>query len=332
LRIKGNIWFSGTLVNRCFALGQSLLCSDVKGQAELANAPSVQQGNMASIVCALLRTQSKSLGVIHLDRGPQQARFTQEDLFLADAIAAQVSVGVEAAQAMRKQRDTFIQTVAAMSQAVELRDLYTGGHTQRVTRFALLLADAFNLPITERRKIEIGTALHDIGKIGVPDAILHKPGRLTSQEFEQMKTHAAKGAMLQNIPDLEPILPMVRNHHERWDGQGYPDGLAGEQIPFPARIVALADAFDAMTSDRPYRRGMPVDKAFAELQDHAGKHFDPACVEAFLRMRPQVEAIVTQPARSPIPARPDPRWSQAGQREDEDAPRGKAPCAVGFSA
>jgi HD-GYP domain-containing protein (c-di-GMP phosphodiesterase class II) len=153
-----------------------------------------------------------------------------------------------------------------------------------------MLAEALKLSALDRYYIQIGTPLHDIGKIGIDDAILRKPDRLTKEEFEQMKLHTLKGAaILETIPALRPVIPIVRHHHERWDGRGYPDRLASNQIEQVARIVAVADAFDAMTSDRPYRPAMPPDAAFAELLKQAGTHFDPVCVQAFLSLRAQVE-------------------------------------------
>ena len=149
------------------------------------------------------------------------------------------SVAERPPQATDQGNDLFLQIVTAMAQAVELRDKYTGGHTQRVTNYALLLADQLELPLEQKRHLQIGTPLHDIGKIGVDDAILRKNGRLTAEEYEAMKAHTVQGSeILETIPELKPILPIVRNHHERWNGAGYPDGLAGEQIPLLARIVA----------------------------------------------------------------------------------------------
>jgi HD-GYP domain-containing protein (c-di-GMP phosphodiesterase class II) len=147
----------------------------------------------------------------------------------------------------------------------------------------------------DRYHLQIGTPLHDIGKIGISDAILRKPSHLTPDEVEYMKTHTTKGAaMIELIPHLAPVLPIVRNHHERWDGQGYPDGLAGSAIPYLARIVAVADAFDAMTTDRPYRPSMPTDQAFKQIHDGAGRQFDPVCARAFLKIRPRIEELHRQ--------------------------------------
>jgi putative nucleotidyltransferase with HDIG domain len=249
-------------------------------------ARSISEGAMASVLCVLLRTPRKKLGVLHLDRSPLQKPFTEDDLHLADALAANVSAGIESAQLLRKERNLFFNTITILAQAVELRDNYTGGHTNRVTNYSLLLAKELDLSEEEVHLIKIGTPLHDIGKIGIDDAILRKPGRLTAEEFKTMQSHTVQGAkILETIPDLHSVIPIVRSHHERWDGRGYPDGLLGEAIPSLARIVAVADAFDAMTSDRPYRKGMPADIAFAEVRKQSGLQFDPKCAEAFLAIR-----------------------------------------------
>jgi putative nucleotidyltransferase with HDIG domain len=281
--------FSQNLAQRAFSRGESILCSSVEEDSELAMAQSISQGAMASVLCVLLRTPRKRLGVLHLDRGPLQKPFTKDDLNLADALAASVSAGIESAQLLRKQRDLFYSTITMLAQAVELRDQYTGGHTARVTEYSLLLGNQLDLPPDQMHLIRIGTPLHDIGKIGIDDAILRKPGRLTPQEFDIMKTHTTKGAkILEQVPDLESVVPIVRSHHERWDGGGYPDRLRGEEIPYLARIVSVADAFDAMTSDRPYRPGMAPEVAFTEVEKQRGKQFDPECASAFLAIRQRI--------------------------------------------
>jgi hypothetical protein len=287
--------YSKTLAERCFDAGESLLCRDVSSDAALVTAGSVRVGAMASIICALLRSPRKRLGVLQLDRGPFQEPFGEDAFYLADAIAAIVSVGIESAQLVEAQRDQFIQTVTSLARAVEMRDQYTGDHTHRVTNYALLLAEELRVPPAERYQLQIGTPLHDIGKIGIDDAILRKRGPLTSDEFEEMKLHTVKGAaILESILSLAPMIPIVRHHHERWDGQGYPDRLARDGIALTARIVCVADAFDAMTSDRPYRKALAAEEAFLELQRKAGSHFDPACVQAFLRTRAHIEGLLRQ--------------------------------------
>lgn len=287
--------FSGTLVKRCFDIGESILCEDVAADDGLMLARSVRHGAMSSVICALLRTPRKRVGILHLDRGIMEEPFNENDLYFADAIAASVAVGIETAQLVEQQREQFIQTVTTLARAVEVRDQYTGDHMRRVTDFSLLLAEELKLSSNEKYQIQIGTPLHDIGKIGIDDAILRKPGKLTQGEFEAMKTHTTKGAsLLDSMFHLVPMIPIVKHHHERWDGSGYPDGLAKDQIPLIARIVSVADAFDAMTSDRPYRPAMPAERAFLELVGKAGTHFDPNCVYAFTRLREKIEARLKQ--------------------------------------
>jgi putative nucleotidyltransferase with HDIG domain len=282
----GRFQFSQSLANRCFGRSESILCQKIEEDAELAMARSIAEGTMASVLCVLLRTPRRSLGVLHLDRGPLQKPFTTDDLRLADAMAANVSAGIECAQLVRKQRDLFLDTITILAQAVELRDECTGNHTYRVTQYSILLAEELKVPQDQIDLLRIGVPLHDIGKIGIDDAILRKPDKLTPEEFDIMKTHTVKGAeIVQTIPDLKPIVPIVRSHHERWDGNGYPDRLSGEAISALARIVALADAFDAMTQDRPYRKGMPAQVAFAEIEKQAGKQFDPNFAAGFLRIQ-----------------------------------------------
>ncbi|MFO0928941.1 MAG: HD domain-containing protein [Gemmataceae bacterium] len=285
--------FSQSLATRCFERGESILCKQVDDDPEVAMARSIAEGQMSSVLCVLLRTPRRSLGVLHLDRGPLEAPFLEDDLHLADALAASVSAGIECAQLLRKQRDLFLDTINILADAVELRDAYTGNHTQRVTTYALLLAEHMQEPMgltaDQMHLLRIGTPLHDVGKIGIPDAILLKPGKLDDDEFDVMKKHTVMGAEIVNrVPDLRPIIPIVRSHHERWDGRGYPDGQEGAMIDPLARIVSLADAFDAMTSDRPYRKGMPATVAFDIIQKEIGKQFDPVIARGFLDIRGQI--------------------------------------------
>jgi putative nucleotidyltransferase with HDIG domain len=288
----GRFQYSRKMAQRCFNRGESILCCSVEDDLELKGQQSIAEGTMASVLCVLLRTPRKRLGVLHLDRSYWQKPFTSEDLHLADALAAHVSAGIECAQLLRKQRDLFLNTITILAQAVELRDEYTGGHTARVNNYSLLLATQLKLGSKEIQLLQMGTPLHDIGKIGIDDAILRKPDRLTPEEYAIMQTHTVKGAeIVRTIPDLHSVIPIVRSHHERWDGKGYPDKLAGEAIPLLARIVAVADAFDAMTSNRPYHKDKkphPPGYAFEEVRKMAGTQFDPECAKAFLEIEKQI--------------------------------------------
>ncbi len=292
----GRFHYSKKLARRCYASGVSLLYSTLTADEESKTSQSITDGAMASVLCVLLRTPRKRLGVLHLDRSFWQNPFTEDDLHLADALAAHVSAAIESAQLLRRQKEQFLKTVTVLAQAVELRDDYTGNHTQRVTRYATMLGEKLELPDDQIELIKIGGPLHDIGKIGIDDAILRKPGRLTPEEYDLMKTHTTKGAeILSSIPELEPIIPIVRSHHERWDGGGYPDGLKGEVIPLLARIVAVADAFDAMTSNRPYHKNKKGQSwAFAELERESGKQFDPVAAATFVRMREEIICAMSE--------------------------------------
>jgi putative nucleotidyltransferase with HDIG domain len=280
--------YSQRLAQRAFGRGESILCHSAD-DPELASARSINEGTMDSVLCVLLRTPRKRLGVLHLDRGPLQPRFGAADLQLADALAASVSAGIESARLLRQQRDLFLNTITMLAQAVELRDQYTGGHTARVTAYSLMLAAELKVSADDMELIRVGTPLHDIGKIGIDDAILRKPERLTADEYALMKLHTVKGdEILATCAELSAVRPIVRSHHERWDGGGYPDGLAGEAISPLARIVAVADAFDAMTSNRPYRLGMSPEAAFAEMARQSGRQFDPRCAAGFLAIRDRI--------------------------------------------
>jgi putative nucleotidyltransferase with HDIG domain len=188
---------------------------------------------------------------------------------------------------------TYDATLAALSSALDVRDTETEGHARRVVRYMQLIADELKVPVEQHATLRRGALLHDIGKIGVPDHILRKPGPLTENEWFTMKMHPDLGAkIIANVPFLEEVAVIIRAHHERWDGNGYPEGLAGEAIPLGARIFAVADSFDAMTSDRPYRRGRQLDGALAEIERCAGTQFDPQVVAAFLAVSMQrIEAI-----------------------------------------
>lgn len=177
----------------------------------------------------------------------------------------------------------YIETIRMLAAAVEARDPYTGNHLERVTHYTLAIAAVLEWRGEPLKHAEMGAILHDIGKIGIQDAVLRKTGPLTSDEWEHMKTHPVVGSrLLTGISFLGPVVPYVRCHHERFDGRGYPDGLKGKEIPIGGRLIAIADTFDAITTRRPYKPALSVEYAIAEITAQAGRQFDPEMVEAFL--------------------------------------------------
>lgn len=204
---------------------------------------------------------------------------------LCTSLLCQVASGVENAQLFQSMKRMIIDVVVAFALAIESRDAYTGGHVTRVTAYSMAIGEKLKLSDEMISRLRLGGMLHDIGKIAVPDVVLNKPGRLTDEEFAIMKSHAAVGdAIVRPIPQLRPLADIVRHHHERFDGRGYPDGLAGQGIPYLARITAVADTFDAMTSDRPYRKGLPYDVAYTEIVGCKGTQFDPDIADVFLSL------------------------------------------------
>ena len=194
----------------------------------------------------------------------------------------------------RELHDTRLAVIRRLGRAAEFRDNETGNHIVRMSRTSALLAEGLGWSATEVDLMLNASPMHDVGKIGIPDAILFKPGKLDPQEFEVMKTHARIGAELLSGDD-SPLFVLAREialtHHEKWDGTGYPQGLAGEAIPQSGRIVAVADVFDALTSSRPYKRAWPVEEALRYIREGAGKHFDPAVVAIFEQRFDEVLAI-----------------------------------------
>jgi putative nucleotidyltransferase with HDIG domain len=178
---------------------------------------------------------------------------------------------------------SYMATVRALSNAVEARDAYTGKHAERVTAYGIEISRAIGLDLADGQALEFGFLLHDIGKVAIPDAILYKPGKLTEKERALMAQHPVIGAeIVREIDFLGEATKVVRFHHERWDGSGYPDGLAGEDIPLAARVFAVADVLDALTSDRPYRPASSLAVARGMIVEASGSQFDPHVVEAFI--------------------------------------------------
>jgi putative nucleotidyltransferase with HDIG domain len=232
-----------------------------------------------AVVVARLRESART-GV--LPEFPSSRRGVREIRELTDSFN-------HAAVSIRDGRDqlvrAYVEFVSSLASALDARDPYTAGHSLRVSEYSCAIARMMNVPEREQELIRVGALLHDIGKIGISDAVLQKPGRLTSEEEELIRQHPVIGRkILECVQGFDAYLPVVELHHENWDGLGYPRGLKGEETPRTARIVKVADAYDAMTSDRPYRRGMAHDEAIRVLKENAGTQLDPAAVQAFLAL------------------------------------------------
>ena len=206
-------------------------------------------------------------------------------------------------RAARENHELFINSIRALAAAIDAKDPYTRGHSERVARYASLVAREMGLSSEDVRRVRLSALLHDVGKIGIDDRILRKPTALTEEEFEIMKSHPVKGAaIMEAIPQLRDVIPGMKHHHERWEGGGYPEGLRGEDIPLQARIVSVADTFDAMTTTRPYQRAMDIRFVFQRLRDLAGNRFDPSVVEALIQSYEKGELVPI--AREEAPAEP----------------------------
>lgn len=177
----------------------------------------------------------------------------------------------------------YISTVKSLAAAIDAKDPYTRGHSERVTRFSILIAKELGLDDKTQRDVQLSALLHDVGKIGVPISILRKKDKLTDEDWKHIRRHPVLGAeIISPITQLKELVRNIRYHHERYDGKGYPDSLEGEDIPLISRILAVADTFDALTSERPYRNGLSDKAALEEMEIVKGTQLDPACVEAFL--------------------------------------------------
>jgi putative nucleotidyltransferase with HDIG domain len=242
--------------------------------------------NPRSVLCVPIMLREKPTGVIFLANYQEGHAFTDDHRRLLTALAAQAAIAIDNAKLFKDRQDLFIGSLNALANAVDARDPYTAGHSGRVTQYALTIARYMNWEPGNSeawRRMRQGGLLHDIGKIAVPDAILAKPGRLTDEEFEIMKTHPSKGyEILKDLSMLTDELKIVRSHHERFDGKGYPDRKKGDELPIYVWIVSGADALDAMTSDRPYRKGMSFEVAMSEVEKGAGSHFHPTVAAAML--------------------------------------------------
>jgi len=253
--------------------------------AQIEGAPDI--GAM-SLALAPLHLDSDRVGCIAAVAPEGHFEPSGKRMRLLAGIAHQAKLAIQNASSFQSLEDTFLSTVEALANALEANDEYTSSHARWITDMALEVGRELSLDASTLKRLELGALFHDIGKIGIPASILTKPGPLTPEERAVIETHPELGErILAPISRLEDVRPIVRHCHERWDGAGYPDGKAAEDIPIEARVILVCDAFHAMTTDRPYRSRLPVEEAFRRLEESSGSQFDPDVVEAFIRLAPQ---------------------------------------------
>lgn len=261
--------------------------------AELSDAERAvaESRRLCTVLYVPLILKSRVEGVVIVGSQDEPiAELADADVDLCRTLSAHMALAISNARLYESSqraaddlRSAYDATLEGWSRALELRDEETSGHTQRAASLAVELAIMLGMPAEEIAHVRRGALLHDIGKMAVPDCILRKPGPLTEEEWEVMRKHPVHAQeFLSHIDYLRPAMDIPYCHHERWDGSGYPIGLAGEDIPLAARIFAVIDVFDALTSDRPYRDAWSIDRALAHIESNSGTHFDPAVVEAFL--------------------------------------------------
>ena len=237
-----------------------------------------------NVICVPVKVKDKTIGVLEAINKFGGGSFSEDDVAIFQSLADQVAVALDNARLLAEIEGLFFQTAESLADAIEKRDPYTGGHTKRVTTYSIAIGEQLNLGPDEMRWLKLAAILHDIGKIGVEDQILRKEDKLTEEEYNQMKKHTLMGAeIIGHIKQLHGIIPGLKYHHEKIDGKGYPEGLADGSIPLIAKIVAVADTFDAMTSDRPYRKALTKETAFHELRRCVGTQFDKDLVDSFIK-------------------------------------------------
>jgi putative nucleotidyltransferase with HDIG domain len=239
---------------------------------------------VATLLGVPMLIKNKVIGAIVASDKISGEPFRSYDLKLLIAVATEAALAIENSRLRQRLNELFMNTVEALASAIDQKSPWTAGHSHRVTEIAQAIGHELGLDQESLQKLKIASLLHDIGKLGIPEEVLDQPGRLKASMFANIRAHPVKGAdIIKHIKPLADILPAIRHHHERYDGKGYPDGLADDEIPLAARIISVADAFDAMTTDRPYRKAMSIEKAATQLLMDKNKQWDEKIVKALLK-------------------------------------------------
>ena len=232
-----------------------------------------------------LKPRETMLGVIQVCNKKGNSSYSYEDMDLLKILGSQIAFVIQNAELFNNLEKAYLDTLSALTNAIDAKDSYTRGHSDRVTELSVRLAKEAKVENSDLEKIRLGGMLHDIGKIGIPENILNKPGRLDDHEFEVIKSHPVMGvSILGGVEFLQNVVPIIKHHHERYGGNGYPDKLKGGDIPFLARIVSIADTYDAMTTNRPYRKALTIEESLKEIERCKGTQFDPELADLFVKM------------------------------------------------
>lgn len=276
---------SQNLIKQVFEENTGLLIEDTWGQSggDSGDSTAMKTGEPAkSVLCVPVVDKDQTVGLLYFETLRELHSFSEQDLQMVTAVAAPLGVQIRNIQIREQIEQAYVDTLSVLANAIEARDHYTVGHTWRVTKLALAMVQRMGCTQEQYRWTQMGGILHDIGKIAIEDSILRKPGPLSPEEYQKMQLHPEHGArILKDVEFLKPVIPYVLFHQERWDGKGYPFGLNGDEIPWEGRLLAVCDAFDAMTSHRPYRRVMEAQEAFDQIWMNRGKQFDPEMVDIF---------------------------------------------------
>ena len=313
-KASGAVTLSKTVVNDVLEKGISAFTDDALADERYVGGESIVRQRIRSVMCAPMRTTDEILGVLYVDS--QMAReFSEAELELLAAVGNQAGIALHRAKLMAEVERLFLDVMRAIASIIDAKDGYTHKHSERVAAFGVRIARHLGFDADSRAIVELSGLLHDVGKIGVPDAILNKPGKLTESEFAQMRLHPVHGArILSNIQSqrVVSILPGVKCHHERWDGKGYPDGLKAEEIPLLGRVLGVADFLDALTSDRSYRKGLTLEEALNMVKELEGKAFDPVVVKAAVELHEKGELA--------LPSTPNPDVTKVEEPTATEAP------------
>ncbi|NQU95128.1 MAG: HD domain-containing protein [Candidatus Omnitrophica bacterium] len=253
------------------------------GSKEMNIPPEEEYLSYNNMLCVPIMEKSVVIGVLGVSNLKDTGKIDTEDLFLLENLAGQLAIAIENLKLSRDLEKTYYETLLTLARAVEAKDAYSAGHLERVGRYVMKLADRLNINEETKKVLKGGAVLHDLGKLGIRDEILKKEGKFTPEEYEIMKHHSVIGEnILKPLRSMSKLSELVRHHHESYDGTGYPDGLKGEEIPLTSRMLSIADMYDAITTDRPYRKAMTAPEAIKTMRSFAGTKMDPKLTEIFI--------------------------------------------------